>query len=415
MSINLPDKVSNSEDRGDDTQRRFRFQAAYAASLSLMLLNGNSEYETLYCEQLEDILVKLTNNKFIGVQVKTRENTRGPFKFQDPEIMNALERFVRHEKDFPDHFLNYVICSNCGFVERNDSSSLSHCLKVVTKHNGSKSCLVEVDFSKRIDELSKAAECSEDLVLTALNKVKIVIWADLANFEKILVYDIATFTHNNHQPYDVLQKIANQLISITSRAAALSHDLSYPSYYELLKDPQKALLNSIIQNKRITATLVEDSISQFLDSTITLQGVTPIQISALPKGMNIMELKMATGGIDYSNIGLMKDLNVSSLKLLIEWLHIHGTVEADRRAEHLRLIVQTECQEAHDAAHTSNALFGREMLQAVRERLQGKHEEIKHLYVDCLYNHLLGISGILTEDCRVWWSEKFDLPKEVIV
>jgi hypothetical protein len=412
---NLPDEVSNSEDRGDDTQRRFRFQAAYAASLSLLLLNENSEYEALYCEQLEDILVKLTNNKFIGIQVKTRENTRGPFKFQDPEIMHTIERFVRHEKDFPNHFLNYVICSNCGFVEKKDSSSLSHCLKILTKHNGSKSCLLELNFSDRIREISKVAECREDLVLAALNKVKIVNWADLANYEKILVSDIATFTHNERQSYDVLQKMANRLIGITSKAASLSLDLSYPSCYELLKDPQKALLNSTIQNKRITANIVEDSLRQSWNPVIILQGVKPIQISALPKGMNIMELKMATGGIDFSNIDLMKDLNASSLTLLIEWLHIHGTAEADRRAEHLRLIVQTECQEAHDSTRNLTMPYGKEMLQAVRKRLRGKHEEMKQLYVDCLYNHLLGIAGILTEDCKIWWSEIFDLPTELTV
>lgn len=40
-----------------------------------------------------------------------------------------------------------------------------------------------------------------------------------------------------------------------------------------------------------------------MNPLITLQGVNPIQISALPKGMDIMELKMASGGIDFSNIG----------------------------------------------------------------------------------------------------------------
>ena len=412
MPDNMPDEVSNSEDKGDDTQRRFRFQAAYAASLSLLLFNRNSEYEALYCEQFEDILVKLKNNKFIGVQVKTRENTRGPFKFQDPEIMHALERFAKHEKDFPNYFLSYIICSNCGFVEKNDSSSLSHCLKVVTDYDGSKLCLLDEDFSYRVEEISKAAECSEDLVMNTLKKVKIVNWADLLNFEKRLVYDIVVLTNNKHQPYDVLQKIANRLIAITYQAASLSLDLTYPSYYEFLKDPQKALLNSTIQNKRITANMVEDCVNQSLTPTTTLQGLTPIQVSTLPRGMNIMELKMATGGIDFSNIDLMKDLNASSLKLLVEWMHMHGTDEANRRAEHLRLVVQTECQEAHDSAQNSSVLYGREMLRSVRERLRTKHGEIEQLYADCLYNHLLGIAGILTEDCRVWWSEKFDISQE---
>jgi hypothetical protein len=412
---NIPNETSNSQDRGDDTQRRFRFQAAFAASLSLMLLDNDSDYDSLYCEQLEDILVGLKNSMFIGVQVKTREIARGPFKFQDQEIMHTLERFVGHEKEFPNQFLNYVICSNCGFVEKNDSSSLTHCLKVLVKHNGSRSCLVETDFSDRIAELSRTTSCTEDLVLTVLNKVKIINWADLANFEKVLVYEIAKLTHNSHQPYDVLQEIATRLIAITTQAASLSLDLSYPSYFELLKNPEKAILNSKIQNKRITTIMVEESIAQALNPTVTLQGVNPIQISSLPKGMDIMEFKMASGGLDFSNIDLMKDLNASSLTLLIEWMHIHGPKEANKRAEHLRLIVQTECQEAHDSAQNSNVLYGKEMLQNVRERLKEKHEETKMLYSDCLYNHLLGIAGILTEDCKVWWSNKFEIPKEVIV
>lgn len=133
MSNPLPDEISNSEDRGDDTQRRFRYQAAYAALLSLFLLDSKFGYEALYCEQLEDILIKHLNNKFIGIQVKTRETTRGPFKFQDPEIMHTLQRFTEHEKNFPNEFLGYLICSNCGFLEKNDASSLIHCLKVLRK------------------------------------------------------------------------------------------------------------------------------------------------------------------------------------------------------------------------------------------------------------------------------------------
>lgn len=152
-----------------------------------MLLLENSNYEGLYCEQFEYILIKLKNNTFIGIQVKTRQVTLGPFKFQDPEIMATLERFVRHEKDFPNLFVRYDICSNCGFLEKEDPSSLVHCLKTLMKHNGSKSCLSEVDFSKRIEQLSNAVECSEELVLTTLNKVRIDRWADLENFEKILL------------------------------------------------------------------------------------------------------------------------------------------------------------------------------------------------------------------------------------
>lgn len=411
MSERLPDRSLNAQDKGDDTQRRYRFQAAYAASLSLLLYDPNSEYEEIFCEHYEDILVKLKNAQFIGVQVKTREIVYGPFRFNDNEIMKSLARFVELEMNFPNVFKNYVICTNCGFLNRKDASSLSRCLEIVKKYKGSKECLEEIDFSQRLKELSKLSRSPEDSILAVLNKVDTVNWADLTNYEKILVHDIATYTENRHQPYDVLQRIAEELIGIAFRAAALSHTLSQPSYYELLKDPQKAIFSSVLQNKRITSLIVQNSINQCLKSTVTLQGVAPIQISALPKGMNVMELKMAKGAISYSNVALMKDLNASAQKLLIEWLHIHGKIKADQRAEHLRLLVQNECQEAHDLADNSSKPYGNEMLQAVRDRLRKKYEKTKLPYPECCYEHLVGIAGILTEDCKVWWSEEFEIPR----
>ena len=157
----------------------------------MLLVLENSDYDLVYCEQLEDILVKLKNDKFIGIQVKTREIGRGPFRFQDPEIMHSLERFVIHERDFPNQFLNYDICSSVGFLEKKDASDLGYCLKKLNEQKGSKSCYSEINFSERVNELSKAVECSEDLVLATLNKVRIIIWADLQHFEKVLASEIS--------------------------------------------------------------------------------------------------------------------------------------------------------------------------------------------------------------------------------
>src|SRR4030067_878547 len=84
----------DTADTGDDTQRRFRCQAAYAATLSLDLLNPTSEFEELFCEHREDILVRKKDKSFIGIQVKTRESGRDLFKANDPEIINSLKRFV---------------------------------------------------------------------------------------------------------------------------------------------------------------------------------------------------------------------------------------------------------------------------------------------------------------------------------
>ena len=58
-----PNQEISTSDPGDDVQRRFRYQAAYAAFLSLQLLNEDSEFQEIYCEQREDALIRKKNEK----------------------------------------------------------------------------------------------------------------------------------------------------------------------------------------------------------------------------------------------------------------------------------------------------------------------------------------------------------------
>ena len=113
-----PDKLLNETNRGGDTQRRYRYQAAYAALVSLDLLNVESEFEEIFCEHYEDILVKRKDNTFIGIQVKTREVGRGSFTFNDPEVINSIGRFIKCEQNFPKFFKSYVLAASCGFWKK---------------------------------------------------------------------------------------------------------------------------------------------------------------------------------------------------------------------------------------------------------------------------------------------------------
>jgi hypothetical protein len=63
-----PDELP-SEDPGADTQRRFRYQAAYAAIRALDLLRDDTGREELICEHFEDILLKRAEGTFTGIQV----------------------------------------------------------------------------------------------------------------------------------------------------------------------------------------------------------------------------------------------------------------------------------------------------------------------------------------------------------
>ena len=184
----LPDKILNTSDMGNDVQRRYRYQAAYAALLSISLLDEESEFKEVFCEQYEDILVKRKDAKFIGVQVKTRNLGLGPFKFNDSTIMEALERFIKIEKQFPGKFVRYIICSNCGFwQQKKDFPNLIYCLELIRKNNCSRSCLIDNNLSGMIAELSTETKCDEDFVLNVLCKVNTEQWSDLDRYEIALI------------------------------------------------------------------------------------------------------------------------------------------------------------------------------------------------------------------------------------
>jgi hypothetical protein len=409
-----PDKEMDTDDPGDKTQNRFRFQAAYAAQLATLLLKQDAPLDSIYCEQFEDILVKRKDGKYIGVQVKTREKSLGPFRFGDDEIMHTLKRFIKLEMRFPKLFMQYIISANCGFFAAQNSNSISTCLNVLKKHKGSKACFSELDFSAKVKKLSRLTNCSEKIVLSTLNKVDLVIWADLDNYETILANDIGVITGTQYQPAETLNKMAKNLIAITYRAATSSipNTLTFPSYYALLENPQQALKNNILEGKKITKSVVEICFSECQNSTITLQSVKPRKIPISPVGTEIMGLKLISGGIDFSNIDLMKTLNWSSQNLFIQWLFRRGRTEAERHADHLSIIVKSDCLEVQSVVKRMDQLYGEDMLQGVRKKLDETYERIKNQYNEINRLHLLGIAGILTEDCDVWWSERFPISKE---
>jgi len=130
--------------------------------------------------------------------------------------------------------------------------------------------------------------------------------------------------------------------------------------------------------------------------------------------MRAMQLKMAKGGVSIQNIDLAKDLKFSAERLLAGWIHKYGSGEANKRHQHLSLVIRNECQEAHDLSKTDDELFGEKMLNEVRKRLRERYQhEISSQYNDCVYEHLLGIAAMLTEECKIWWSEVFSIPQGV--
>jgi hypothetical protein len=407
--LNDPSKTLD-KDGGDDTQRRFHYQAAYAALEAARLMDEGLNYDSVYVEQIEDILIKLKTGKFIGIQVKSQKDENGWFTFNDKPIIGAIRRFIEHERRFQTKFKRYLLCTNCGFRNVKSASSLPHCLSVIRKHNDLDSCLKEVNFSDCLLSIKRGSDYEDSLVLNTLKKVETVTWNSLREYERLLPLDIIDVLNYRHEDLGTMEKIADKLTELASTAARLPRKGSEPSYYEWLMNPREAELDAIIQKKRITRDQVQTILDQCMIQLGALEGLSPMTISDWSTGMNILELKMCKGGITEDDIEQVKDSDNSAFKLLMGWNYKYGKLAAASMAENLRLMVKHECRDAYNICKHSSLPFGERMLTLVRERLRQRQQEVSLRYNNaCVFEHLEGVAGMLTERCDVWWSEKFEV------
>jgi hypothetical protein len=412
----------DAADTGDDTQRRFRYQAAYAAMISLDLLSPLSEFDEVFCEHHEDILVRKKDRSFIGIQVKTRESGRDLFKANDPEIIHSIKRFVEQCLQYPNQYSCFVLATNYAFwAEKKNAQNLKHLLQLAQASCNNQP-QTNPSIAKYINRI--VAEIASDLkthatldvVLGVLSKTRLEHGLPKFNdIELTLIKCIPEVYQHNGVGFDDLLKASRALVAKMFEAASLAHTSPRSGYFSLLSDPSQAATDTIIEGKRITRDKMHTILIELLSEEATLTTLVPISISDLPRGMRTMELKMAKGKVAAENIHRSKDHKYSAEILFDSWMYKYGVDRALARYKQLSVIVANECQEVYDELSRERELFGQDMLIAVRERLRARYKNEPDSFIGCKYEHVLGVMGILTELCDVWWSKKFEIPEEAKV
>jgi hypothetical protein len=408
---NSPDKTIDKEISGADTTRRYLYQAAYGALQSVQMIDEKSEIQEVYCEQMEDILLKISDGSFIGIQVKTQDEVKGGFKFGDEPVLKAIARFVNHEHTFPGKFKRYQICTNCDFVKSKDASDLAHCIRLIIEKKGiADECYEATDFSKYIKKIEVISKISDEaLILGVISKIELFKWAGLRDYKRVLETEIGQLLKAEHQPYIALIQAAEVLTGVALHAGEYSDRQTQPAYHLWINDPATAMTDYIIRQKKIEKKVVADALEKCFNMTGLLRGIAPVSVNNLPSGMEVLTQKLQAGNVARLDIVTMKDCDNSALRLLFEWYNAYDVNEANARYDHLRIIMQRECSYAYNAAYSENISFGQTMLGIVRDRIIERQPEIVRRYNDCCCEHMEGIAGILTELCTVWWSKQFKL------
>jgi hypothetical protein len=126
------------------------------------------------------------------------------------------------------------------------------------------------------------------------------------------------------------------------------------------------------------------------------------------KELKRFRAKLSRGGLE-EQAEILRRQTLSAHAALIE--------RADRDENGLALVTQVEnivlaeCKEAQLRQATTGEPYGQKMLIDVQDRLKGVAKNEPARVHGQPYEVLIGMAGLLTEECTVWWSDKFDVDK----
>ncbi|MBD2291974.1 DUF4297 domain-containing protein [Anabaena sphaerica FACHB-251] len=255
-----------SQDRGDDTLRRFRYQITYAAILSLSLLDDKNEISAIYCEHHEDIELETVDGKFIGIQVKTKEKEQHPFKSYDDQVIKSIRRFIQHELKYPDKFEKYIIAANCGFWDETDNkNNLKYLLSLTQKVD-----IYNLDIDKDLknwfnDKLNN--ETDVKTIIKVFKKIELRKTPGLDSIDDSLLNSLSKYfekskTILHKQVTDIKDKLILKCFNASSLVLPPEAE-----YYYLFSNQSYQKSNIEIESKKITKTTLEAIINAVNESS----------------------------------------------------------------------------------------------------------------------------------------------------
>lgn len=398
-------------DPGDEVQRRFRYQINYAALKALQMLAPGSAVRSVYCEHLEDVLVEGTNGLFTGIQVKTRELDQPQFRLSDKSVSGALKRFCVRDARYPGQFERFVLATNYVFHDNETADDVGAVLDCCRDNPSLDGLGPRHKVRKCLGEFAESTAMAVEQVIAALNKVRLEERkTGIDQPELDLVRALGEIETLGNQSILELQRMADVIRSHIWNVSSLAVDAyvlethavveDFAGHVEVLRTRRKRL------DRELMATLTTPAAS---DHQELLSIREFIARESIPPGLGRMELKMAAGGIGYTDVEQMKDDVASLERTFLGWKEKFGLAEANRRLAHFQYLANRAAREAEAQTSTGLGAYGQAMLTDLRGRTRVTATGEKDSLFGCRPEHLVGTAGLLSEECKVWWSTDRDL------
>lgn len=401
-----PDRVLSRTDPGDEVQRRFRYQHTYTALIAIQMASEKIAYKEILCEHHEDILGVRNDGKFEGIQVKTKQIYDGALELEEESVKKSLVRFVKLYNGFPGSFKRFIFVSNCPTRNDETGKSLNNLInqaKIKKRKDPFKPRTLENFFKW----LCVESGSTEQDVISVLSIIEIQQGPSIEDIEsKILTDHLGSRTDCLQTPLPRLKIILDSIISHIYFSSSKRVDNPIQDYITFIEGNEELLEKVYINCKRISIDTINRLINEPLTKNLFLSSRKgpPTEVDS---SKDLMFLKMQCGLIDDDSIELMDDLRASAETYILKnYYKTKNPTETLEELDQIRTIVKNQAVESKSRSKLKGSPYGVNMLHEIEDRLEKIVEKRHHDVYNTPYEILKGIVGILTNECKVAFSEE---------
>jgi hypothetical protein len=391
-----------ADDPGDETARRYRFQYTWAAIVCCALLDETSDVVEVFCEHHEDVLVKHSDGRFSGQQIKTRESDQPVWKAGEEQVRSAFARFVKLDAQFPGHFRTFHFLTNHPLFVAENARSIGFVLSKIRE--APTVADLPSNVGSWLQRVSREAEESEAAAFQTLKKCtsKDQLPKLQDSLMRLMDVLVGCWPGAAYCSLDCVRRSAQALIEECARASALDHQQLLPAYVAATESPEQELATRI-KGKRIGRIRVLAILDEGITATAPLTGEPSKWVEPGNGSTELMLKKLDAGGFSAVSCNSAENLRDKADYLAIAWTKKLGRSKGLERYDHVRSIALSDAGRAFDATKVDGRQFGPAMREDLCARFQARRVQGQQLF-DCSNEHLEGFAYSLTSQCKVQWS-----------
>lgn len=387
----------SESDGGDESNSNFRFQYVCTTLIALKMSINNTNFKEIYCELYEDILGVKEDSKFVGIQIKHRQKSLGPFTMGDATFKKTIKHFLKLEKKYPGKFEKFVIMSNAETLSF-ERKTLKFLIQQCTNNPAT---LSPLKLDSTVNKLAKTCDISKEELIQLLSKVETFVVTDRISLEsEIISTSLHSIPRFKHASMSHLKGILNTFISLVELKSKSITD-SLDQYTSFLENN----VGKVYDDNAIAKRITKQDVAEILERGNTMVFLKPVKSEKLTSGnYKLIRKKLILGGIGESEITSMNNLAHTTETFVIENYYKNEDKDEVEKIDHVQTMLLNISAESETSAKSLDKKYGNKKLELIEIRLHETADKHPEQVFYTPYEILKGIVGLLMTKCRIDFS-----------